>query len=831
MLEEISALLVEDDLIDARLFYEIIQTIPESTPTFHHTTQLSETLSVLKNRTFDVIVLALSSSDSQGLNIIRAVRELVPQVPIIILSRNKDHHLASQAIREGVQDYLFKSDIFSCHHLSHLGCDDIGHSIVKRLQYAIERAKLTKQLAISKERYELAVQGANDGVWDWNLQTNKVYYSPRWKELLGLSNDDIGDRPDDWISRIHPSDQRHFKKQLQRHLTFAQSQLSCEYRIRHRDNSYRWVLTRGMAIWDEDGIAYRIAGSQTDITARKALETELHQEKELAHITLHSIGDAVITTDAQGIIQDFNPVAEKLTGWRAKAAKGRSITEVCQFIDGKLGRCPQNPVAEAIKRNRAVHMEGQPTLVSQTGEAFAIVDSIAPIRSVNGDIVGTVLVFHDVTEERKRAEQLAWQASHDPLTQLCNRQKFVEVIDGAIATARSEHLQHILCYLDLDHFKAVNDTCGHAAGDELLQQVTEIWSCHLHSSDVLARLGGDEFGLLLYDYDMTEAIALANALCDAIQSYRFVYNDKLFTIGVSIGVVSITSETQHTKQVLKLADATCYAAKNKGRNRVHVYSPDDDDINQQSRTSQWYSLITRALDEQRFQLYHQMILSTEKVFHKAQLCEVLLRLSIPGSKQPTLPMAFIPSAERYNFMSRIDRWVVTKILDFLSHDAADPNMIYSINLSGMSINDETFIEFLKKELDHYSIAPKMLCFEITETVAIANLQKAAQFILELKTLGCSFALDDFGSGMSSFSYLKYLPVDYLKIDGSLVKDSLTGDIPQAILQSINHIGHLMGLKTIAEYVENQTILEKVQKMGIDYVQGFAIDCPKPLLTA
>ena len=368
-----------------------------------------------------------------------------------------------------------------------------------------------------------------------------------------------------------------------------------------------------------------------------------------------------------------------------------------------------------------------------------------------------------------------------------------------------------------------------AAGDQLLRQVAELWRGQIRQTDVLARLGGDEFGLLLYNCKLARATQIAELFCNSIQGFRFLYDGKVFSIGVSIGIVPITSNATNSEQVMQLADAACYTAKNKGRNRVQIYHPNDAGIHRQTEDVQWFSRVTEALDKDQFQLYYQTIESAIPNSTDTRLCEILLRLPNARTGEIAPPMAFLPTAERYNLMPRIDRWVIKSFFSYLTSHTPISKTIYSVNLSGSSINDESFIGFLEDQLKQYPINPEILCFEITETLAIANLQKAADLILQLKKIGCHFALDDFGSGMSSFSYLKHLPVDYLKIDGNFVKESPTDEVLCAMLQSINNIGHIMGLKTIAEYVESPAVLEKVQALGIDYVQGYAISYPQPLV--
>ncbi|ESA35612.1 pas domain s-box diguanylate cyclase domain-containing protein [Leptolyngbya sp. Heron Island J] len=827
----IDALLIEDNLSDAQLFQELLSSSELIETTLHHAERFNEAINAIEanHNSFDVVLLDLCLPDGQGVELVKQIKTLVPKVPVVVLTGIQDQNVAIAALQEGAQDYLVKSDTFSPERLQRLGYVDVGNLLAKTIQYAIERTELTKKLEISEERYALAVQGANDGIWDWDLKANTICYSHRWQAMLGLDQSDISSSPEEWFSRIHEEHRSAFERKLKEHLEFHCSHFKCEYRIRHDDGRYRWMLTRGMALWDEQGNPYRMAGSQTDITDRKQLEQSLYQEKELAQITLHSIGDAVITTDSSGNIKDFNPVAEKLTGWQAREARRRPIAEVCKIVDSKTGQPLQNPALQAIKEKRAISLSNHPTLISKTGQEFAIGDSAAPIRSANGEVVGTVLVFHDVTEERGRAQQLAWQASHDALTELFNRKKFIHALENAIDELGSSESQHMLCYMDLDHFKAVNDTCGHAAGDQLLRQVADLWRGQIRQTDVLARLGGDEFGLLLYHCKLTRATQIAEAFCKSIQGFRFLYDGKVFSIGVSIGIVPITSNHSNSEQVMQLADAACYAAKNKGRNRVQVYHPDDDGIHRQTKDVQWFSQVTAALDEDQFQLYYQTIESALPDSTDVHLCEILLRLPNAQTGDLAPPMAFLPTAERYNLMPRIDRWVVKSFFTYLVGRTPTPKTIYSVNLSGSSINDESFIGFLEEQLKQYPINPEILCFEITETLAIANLQKAADLILQLKKMGCHFALDDFGSGMSSFSYLKHLPVDYLKIDGNFVKEAPTDEVVCAMLQSINNIGHIMGLKTIAEYVENEAVLEKVQALGIDYAQGYAISYPQPLI--
>ncbi len=446
------------------------------------------------------------------------------------------------------------------------------------------------------------------------------------------------------------------------------------------------------------------------------------------------------------------------------------------------------------------------------------------------------IVVRDITQ-RKRAEQalresekrLSWQASHDPLTQLVNRREFEQQIEQVVASAKTSDHQHALCYLDLDQFKIVNDTCGHGAGDQLLRQVSALFETGLRKTDILARLGGDEFGILLYQCPLEQAQQIANILREEVQQFRFRWQNKTFSISVSIGLVVIDADTQSLASVLSAADAACYAAKNKGRNRVHIYQRNDRELAQQRGEMQWVSQIPKALEENRFRLYYQSIEPITQTQTKAEHCEVLLRLE--DESKIVSPMAFIPAAERYNLMHLIDRWVISRLFAYLGQHYQDlqeyPRM-YAVNLSGDSINDEQFVNFVQEQFALHCIPPTIICFEITETVAITNLAKAAQFISQLKNIGCRFALDDFGSGMSSFAYLKNLPVDYLKIDGVFIKDIVKDEIAASMVEAIARIASVMKIQTIAEFVENEATLSKLKSLGVDYAQGYGIAKPRPL---
>ncbi|MEM6434536.1 MAG: EAL domain-containing protein, partial [Cyanobacteria bacterium P01_D01_bin.115] len=459
------------------------------------------------------------------------------------------------------------------------------------------------------------------------------------------------------------------------------------------------------------------------------------------------------------------------------------------------------------------------------GSERSIEDSAAPIRNSTGEIIGTVLVFHDVTEARRLSKQLTWQATHDELTGLFNRRGFEAQLAELLVTVDSPS---VLCYLDLDQFKLVNDTCGHAAGDLLLQQVTDSLNNQVRITDVVARLGGDEFAILLRQCSLEFARRIANLMCQSIREQRFVWGEHSFAVGVSIGIVEITPETRSLTTVLAAADAACYAAKEAGRNRIHVYRTDDLVLSRQRDEQQWCLRIDQALEAHRFQLYHQPIAQVDEIDGVRTHTELLVRML--GEKGKIIPpMAFIPAAERYHRMSKIDEWVILHFLAELSTRESPVDMLYNINLSGASLSDEEFLTFLRAQLTQKSVDATKICFEITETAAISNLHRVTTFMKSLKQLGCQFALDDFGSGMSSFRYLKQLPVDYIKIDGDFVQ-KLNEPVNQAIVQSICSIGQAMDVQIVAERVENLATATQLKALGVNYVQGYGIARPSPFVS-
>jgi len=577
----------------------------------------------------------------------------------------------------------------------------------------------------------------------------------------------------------------------------------------------------------EQGAQY--TATLRDTSERKQVEAQLQRERDIAQVTLASIGNGVITTDEAGLVQYMNPVAASLTGWAAAEAVGRLASEIYQLFDEAQKAPLPHPVREVLRRGQVQSRHEHAVLQRCDGSSVPVIDTAAPIRSRDGFLIGAVLVFHDVTDTLTLARELSHQAAHDALTGAPNRREFERRLAELLERSAQDGLAHAVCYLDLDQFKVVNDTCGHVAGDELLRQVTQLIRRMLRAGDMLARLGGDEFGLILQACPLDHAVRIAEKIREAIADLRFAWKGKQFSIGVSIGLVLAPTKGQDLGALLAAADAACYAAKEGGRNRVHVLQPNDSQVQQQRGQMQWVTRLTAALQADRLRLYVQPVLPLQGGADAIAHYEILVRLEEDGQIIP--PGAFLPAAERYGLMPRIDQWVVNNTLSWLSdrlRQSGGVDGVYAINLSGASLSDERFRQALRHTLQQLRLPPGVLCFEITETAAVANLSKVVLFIEEVKALGCLFSLDDFGSGLSSFAYLKNLPVDFLKIDGSFVKDIADDPMDLAMVQAINAIGHVMGLKTIAEYVASEAILDKLCEIGVDYGQGYHLGEPRPL---
>ncbi len=570
-------------------------------------------------------------------------------------------------------------------------------------------------------------------------------------------------------------------------------------------------------------------GTVADISERKRAEVQLSREKEKAQVTLQSIGDAVITADAEGRIEYLNPVAETLTGWTSGEVAGRPVSEVFQVLSESTRQPIDSPILRCLREGHTVELAEPSLLVNRRGQEISIQDSAAPIRDRSGRLIGAVMVFHDVSQERRLQRALTYQATHDALTGLINRREFEVRLNEALRAVRADpSLSHVLMYLDLDQFKVVNDTCGHEAGDRLLKQITSVVQARIRTTDLLARLGGDEFGVLLADCTLDTAGRIAENLRQAIREFRFVWGDRVLNIGVSIGLAEINGSAESLAAIMSAADVACYSAKDSGRNRVQTYRQGR--VPERHREMQWVSRINKACDEDRLELLCQPIVPIRTGVDKLRHFELLLRMRDEHG-QLVQPSEFIPAAERFNLMPTIDRWVVHQACSRLAHRRGDtsrePYML-AVNISSTTLNDEQFLDFVVAELARADLAPGALCFELTETAAMTSLAAATHFIRELRARGCRFSLDDFGSGLSSFIFLKNLPVDFLKLDGQFMHNVTHDPIDRSMVEAIAQIGESMNIRTIAERVDSADVLARLADIGIQYAQGHYISAPQPV---
>ena len=570
-----------------------------------------------------------------------------------------------------------------------------------------------------------------------------------------------------------------------------------------------------------------LVGAMQDVTERVRLGHELAQQHELLRVTLQSIGDAVITTDAQAQITWLNPVAERLTGWLLAEAAGRPVTQVFHLLQQDNRQPALCPVQACLDAQQVVAVAQDCLLVARNGTEFAVEDSAAPILDGQGHLVGAVLVFHDVSEQRRLSGEMSYRAKHDPLTGLVNRTEFEGRLQLALDQAPLAPGSHALMAIDLDQFKLVNDACGHAAGDLLLKQVARLLGEVVRSRDTLARLGGDEFALLLEHCTVEQAERVATQICARMDEFRFVHDERRFRIGASIGLVPVDGRWPTVAAVMQAGDTACYAAKEAGRNRVHTWHDTDQSIQQRQGQMQWVTRLEQALDGDQFQLFAQRLQPLREPA-RGVYAEVLLRLPEGSGWVP--PGVFLPAAERFHLAARIDRWVLQRVLRTLSERGGCAGIdTLCVNLSGQSVGDRAFHRWLVALLEAQTpLLRQCLCLEITETVAVINLADAALFVEQVRALGVRVALDDFGAGASSFGYLKRLGVDVLKIDGQFIQDLIGNRLNEAAVRCFVEVAQAVSLKTVAEFVDQPAVLARLHELGVDYAQGYLLHRPEPI---
>ena len=692
--------------------------------------------------------------------------------------------------------------------------------------------KVAQRLEIKEinDRVALATESGGIGIWELNVATGELIWDARMYQLFGDTSGGRASPASLWERRVHPEDLPGLREAMTQ-ATHGDRLLDRDYRIVLEDGEIRHLRGTARAMREGSGPPTRLIGANWDITELRDLAADLAEDRSLLSVTLESIGDAVITTNARGQITWLNPVAERLTGWTSLEAIGRMLTQVFHVVDEQTREPLADPVRSCLEQGRRVADSASTLLLSRGGDEFGIQDSIAPIRRDDGTVLGTVLVFHDVSEQRRLTGEMSWRATHDALTGLVNRAEFEARMGRLLQTAQESGGEHALMYIDLDQFKLVNDACGHAVGDLLLQQMARMLTDSVRTRDTVSRLGGDEFAILMERCTVEQAQRVAQKLCDRMDDFRFVHEERRFRIGMSIGLVPVDRRWQTTAAIQQAADTSCYAAKEAGRNRVHTWFDTDVAMRERQFEMQWVTRIENALDEDGFVLYAQRLTPLKGAPDPARgvHAEVLLRMR-QADGPLVAPGAFLPAAERFHLASRIDRWVLRTVVAWMAalEDASRIELL-SVNLSGQSVGDRTFHRWA---LDLLAKAgPRLcgaLCLEITETAAVTNIADAAVFIDQVRACGVKVALDDFGAGAASFGYLKTLRVDTLKIDGQFVRDLVEDPLDEVAVRCFADVAKVMGLTTVAEFVDKPAVLERLLAMEVDFAQGYLLHEPAPI---
>ncbi|MDG2375435.1 MAG: EAL domain-containing protein, partial [Woeseiaceae bacterium] len=635
--------------------------------------------------------------------------------------------------------------------------------------------------------------------------------------LIGLEPEQLIGR--DAADLVKPAYRALFRKTMAKRLLGESVPERLEIQLISGDDAGLWVEAQSSVI-EYDG-SEAVLTVARDVSYRKNLEVSLSRSKRQAQFTLESISEGVITTDNEGRIDYMNHAAESMAGANRDDATGHKTGEFFSLIDEADRRALGDPVERCLSIRRRVNMGRRALLVSRDGKHEHSVEVTAsPIRGPGNSDSGTVVVIHDVSEIRGLTRQMSYQAAHDALTGLINRREFERRLDEAMDIAHAEEAVHILAYMDLDRFKAVNDSCGHIAGDNMLREVANLIKDQVRDSDYVARLGGDEFGTLLMRCPLDKAQQIAADICNAVADYRFVWQDKIFNIGISIGLVEVSHASGSLQDIMAAADSACYVAKQRGRGQVHVYSARDEAVARERGDIHWLRQLQNALRDDKFELAMQPIIATTSGEVSGPSVEVFIRM--PDERGRTGTNAdFLRSAERYQLMPQIDRWVVNAVLATINSGEIKlaSSRSCAINISGQTLSDESFLSFVVEALDHSGVTPSSICFEVTEGAIFNNVQYAQRFIEVLHGIGCEFALDDFGSGLGAFSGLKNLPIDYLKIDGTYTSNLSADQINQEMVAAMIKLARTMEFRVVAEQVEEQEDFDWLRNAGIDFVQG------------
>ncbi len=685
-----------------------------------------------------------------------------------------------------------------------------------------------RRLKESEERLRLALANSGQGVWEWDIASRRIYHSPESCALYGFPPRGCWETADHWSDRIHPDDRAKVMEETRRLFREQADDYGGESRIRCADGQYRWIRFHGKIVARrEDGSPLRAIGVTSDIHEQKLAAQERRRQAERMALAVQAGGVGIFEADLDSGIVTCDARMYELLGLMPDGAPMtlERMYEVLYPGDrrqmrGLLPALLDGRISAVDEERRVVWPDGSIHHLRMLGKVFRF--------SPDGPrlLIGTCW---DVTEARALQQQLSYQATHDALTGLYNRFEFERRLQAVQRGQTGGGRSHVLCFIDLDRFKIVNDTAGHAVGDALLYELGQALAREVRSTDVLARLGGDEFALLLLDCTVEQAEQIAHKLIDRIENLNFRWRGRSYDISASIGIARLSSDSSaNVADVMAQADVACYAAKTGGRGRVSVYLSEHSDAQQHHRELIVASTIRDAVDTSRFRLFAQEIVACDPEGDCRRHVELLLRMA-DDKGGVIAPTAFIPAAERFGLMAQVDRWVLREALQQkASRLAAVPGLTVSINLSAQSLNDPTFLPFIEALLMNSPLEPARVRFEITETAAVTHLTAAGQVIERLRALGCGIALDDFGSGLSSFGYLKHFKVDYVKIDGGFVRELPNSASDRAIVRSIQALAREFGARTVAEYVEDETVFASVRELGVDYAQGYVFGRPRPL---
>lgn len=863
----VRVLLVEDDQVDRLACRRALGQHPEYAFELIEAQTGRQGIEQALQRHPDLILLDYHLPDLNGLEFLAELQREggeIP-VPVMMLTGSDNVGVAVEAMRRGARDYLVKD--------SERNYLELLPAVIERVLRE-QRLRSDKRAADVKFRTLVEQMPAVTFIASIEVPGQLRYVSPQ-VQSLGFSPEEWLADSDGLLKQVHPDDRAALQAAYDASYRSGEP-LRREYRVVTRDGDTHWLLNEARIVRDADAAPLFLQGVMIDITEEKRTEDELRNHRQRLEdmvamrtaqierqsdllsstnanllkeiderrqaeqalyasqarfrLLLESVGEGILGLDLAGRCTFVNDAALALLGFTRPELLGQPLHPYIHHSrgDGTPYTVDECPIYDAFRTGNAQRGRIE-TLWRKDGSMFTAEYSSHPLRE-GDDISGAVLVFRDVTESQAMAEQLAWQAAHDALTGLVNRPEFERRLAQVLDSVRHDGAAHTLCYLDLDQFKVVNDTCGHAAGDELLRQISALLLGRMRQRDTLARLGGDEFGLLLEHCPADLALPIALELRDAVRDFRFSWQGRSFSLGVSIGVAPLSASIDSAAAALSAADAACYVAKEQGRNRAHLYHVEDAALVEHHSQIMWVSRLTQALDENRFRLHFQSIVPLGHDNPGARPhYEVLLRLLEPDGRLVE-PMVFMPAAERYNLMPAIDRWVLREVIGVsaAAQRSAQPRPLFAVNLSARSLGDEHLHDYLHDLLTSHEVPGDMLCLEITEAAAVANLQRAGQRMAEFRRLGCRVALDHYGSGMSSFTDLKALPVDYLKIDGDFIRSLVDDRVNRAVAEAINRVAHVMTIQTVAQWTETEAIVTILKELGIDHAQGYVMARPQPI---